>query len=112
MYYLLTCIIEIIILIILSERRINILLFSLLINALTNIPLNLFLKFNKFDSVFIYYLIVIILEILIIFIESVLYYLVIKDKKKSIMYGFFCNSFSFSIGILIMSLLSLANISF
>ena len=97
---------------ILSEGRKTVLLFSFLINAITNIPLNLFLKYYKFESNLSYFLIVVGLEILIVFIESALYYLIIKDKKKSILYGFFCNAFSFSIGLIITSLLSVANINF
>lgn len=110
-YYLLTCLIEVIVLLILFERRMIVLLSSLVINALTNIPLNLFLKYYIFDSMLQYYLVVIGLEILIVFIEAFLYYLIIKDKKKSLLYGFFCNAFSFSVGLLLTSLLSLTNIT-
>lgn len=110
-YYLLTCLIEIIILLILSERRKKVILFSLLINAITNIPLNLFLRYNKIDSILYHNLTVIVFEIIIMFIESLLYFFIIKEKKKSFMYGFFCNAFSFTIGIIITELLSIANVN-
>ncbi|MBE6137514.1 MAG: hypothetical protein E7176_03865 [Erysipelotrichaceae bacterium] len=99
--FILTAIIEFVALLFIGVRRKNILLYSILINLITNVPLNLFLYLYDYKSELIYWLIVLLLEILILFIEAVLYFIAIKKIKKSFICSFICNSYSFLIGLLI-----------
>lgn len=102
--FILTVIIEFIALWFIGERKKGILSYSILINLITNVPLNIFLYFYNYKSELMYWLIVLLLELLIFFIEAILYKIVIKNTKKSFMYSFICNSYSFLIGLLILVL--------
>lgn len=99
--YILTCLIEVIMLIILHEKNKKILLFSLVVNLITNVPLNIFINLYNFTSIFNYFVIVIGIELLIITIEWLLYTLVIKDCVKSIKYACILNLTSYLVGIVI-----------
>ena len=105
--YLLTVLLEMIVLMIFREKRIKVYIASIIINSLTNVPLNLFLLTYHFCNDWYYIITLISLELIIIVIEVLLYYFVIKDKKRSIIYGVFCNLYSFLIGLIIVILVKL-----
>ncbi len=105
--YLLTVLLEIMVLMIFREKRIKVYIASIIINLITNVPLNLFLLTYYFSNDWHYIITLISLELLIIVIEVLLYYLLIKDKKRSIIYGVFCNLYSFLIGLIIAILVKL-----
>lgn len=105
--YTLTCAIELITLIILKEKNKKILLCSLLINLITNIPLNLFICFSNFKTLLDYFAIVIGLELFIMTIEGLLYYLLNRDIHKSIKYAIILNVTSYLVGLGITLLFSI-----
>ena len=74
-----TIIIELGVLLLLGERRKRVLWSSIAVNILTNIPLNLFL-----NSV-----------------ETLWYYLFVKNIKQAAIYSALCNAISFLIGLLV-----------
>ena len=71
-----TIIIEFIVLRLLKENDKKVLLSSVIINTLTNLPLNLFVP-NDMVSIAI-------AEVVIVMIEAIWYYLFVKDIKKAI----------------------------
>lgn len=99
--FLLTCIIEFIALIIIKERDKKILNYSVIVNLITNIPLNLFILNFSFKNIVQYFIIVISLEIVIIIIEWLLYYLLLKNIKKSLKYAIILNITSYIMGLII-----------
>lgn len=76
-------------------------LYSLGINAITNIPLNIFFLSFHFSSMFSYFMVLFVFEAVIWSIESVGYIFLLKSEKEGIKYGVCCNAFSLIIGILI-----------
>ncbi len=102
--YLLTCVIELLVLLILKEKNKKILFGSLVINLITNVPLNLFINNYHFETLLNYFVLIIGLELLIITIEGLLYYLIDRNINKSIKYAITLNVTSYLIG-LILSLL-------
>lgn len=99
--YLLTCLIELITLIIIKVKDKKILNYSIIVNLLTNVPLNLFIVNFNFKDIIQYFIIVIILELVIILIEGLLYYILLKDIKKSLKYSVILNVTSYIIGLVI-----------
>ena len=89
-----TIIIELGVLLLLQEKRKKVLLSSVFVNILTNIPLNLYVRYvnNGWTEI-------IVGEILVFFIETVWYFLFIKEWKKAIVYSLLCNAISFLIGL-------------
>ncbi|MDE7213800.1 MAG: hypothetical protein K2N42_04405, partial [Anaeroplasmataceae bacterium] len=69
----LTLLIETIVLVILKERRIKVYVVSIIMNIVTNISLNLIGYHLVINSIWLYYIIVILLEILIWFLEGIGY---------------------------------------
>lgn len=98
----LTILIEGITLIILKEQRL--IKYSFLINTLTNIPLNLILKLFT-DNFIVYIIILIILEIIIIAIETIFYNLILKNKKYAFKISIILNISSFIIGTILLNLI-------
>ena len=103
---LLTIGIEALVLCFMKERRIKVYISMLVMNCLTNIPLNIFtlLCMKDYNSYFMMILVHLI-EIGIIEIESIIYYFVTREKKRSILYGVFCNLYSYIIGGILVSIL-------
>ena len=91
---LLTIIIEWIVLRLIGENSKKILLYSMLINAATNLPLNIFVARAALSTQ-------LTAELLIVLIEALLYCIVIKDIRKSFVYSTLCNATSFLTGVLI-----------
>ena len=97
-----TILIEGVILFQLKERRLKIYIAMIIMNVVTNVPLNVFsiLALNKWDLGFIV-LFVPCIEIGIALIETLAYYFYTKEKTRSIIYGIFCNAYSYIIGAII-----------
>lgn len=91
---LLTIIIEWIALRVMGENSKKILLYSVLINTATNLPLNIFVAEEALSTQ-------LTAELLIILIEAILYYIIINDIKKSFVYSTLCNTISYTTGIII-----------
>lgn len=95
--FLLTSIIELLTLICLKVKDIRVYLASVFINLFTNVILNILFTY------FLSYTIINILisELIILIIEAIFYYLLIKKWGLSFKYSFFCNLASFVIGSII-----------
>ena len=91
---LLTIAIEWIVLRVMGEESRKILLYSMLINTATNLPLNIFVAQAALSTQ-------LTAELLIVLIEALLYCIVIKDIRKSFIYSTLCNATSYLTGILI-----------
>lgn len=98
---LLTISIESIVLILLREKRMKVLIFSVFLNCITNLSLNLILYFFGTKTIEIYFSRAILLEIVVWTIEGFAYYGLLKDKKTAIKYALLCNMTSFLLGLLI-----------
>ena len=90
-----TIIIEYIVLRCLGERRQKILLSSVVINLLTNVPLNFYIDAAGYTLPHI-----IMGEVAVVVIEALWYWLFTRDLKRSAVYSFLCNAISFLIGLL------------
>ena len=90
-----TIIIEYIVLRCLGERRQKILLSSVVINLLTNVPLNFYIDFAGYDWPHI-----LLGEAVVIIVETLWYWLFTRDLHQSAVYSFLCNAISFLIGLL------------
>lgn len=80
----------------LGERRKIILCASVVVNCLTNVPLNLFLIFISYG-----WTEIAIGEITVLILETLWYYIFTKEWKRSAAYSFFCNAISFLSGLFI-----------
>ena len=73
-----------------------------IMNIITNLTMNvLIIKINLPN----YHLMVLILEIIVVIIESCVYYALIKKLKSAFILSFVANVFSYGMGILLMDLL-------
>ncbi len=91
-----TIIIEYVVLLLLGEKRKRILYSSVLVNTLTNVPLCAYLLLT--DSSFID---VIIGELLVVIIEAIWYYILLRDRSQALIYSLLCNAISFLTGLLV-----------
>ena len=79
-----------------GEKRKKVYIAMLIMNLFTNVPLNIY-SVVALDSRFIAYVPLIIIGITIV--ETIVYLFVTgKEIKKSILYGIFCNAYSFVVG--------------
>lgn len=84
-----TLVIELLVLLCLKERRWEVLGVALVMNLLTNLPLNLYLLTHFPDG---YPLGVVIgLELGVVVVEAMIYWLVIREVRKSVLYALACN---------------------
>lgn len=98
-----TILIELGVLCLLGEKRKLVLLSSVIINVLTNVPLNVFsYLLHGFGEV-------LIAELIIAIIEALWYFLWVKDIREAICYGFLCNAVSFLVGLLVFLIVCLFN---
>ena len=83
----------------LKERRKKVLLSSIAVNVLTNVPLNLYLNFidDSFGSILIG-------EGAVFLIEAVWYWFFTRSLKQATIYSFLCNAISFLVGWLLFML--------
>ena len=95
----LTILIEYGVLWMLKERRMTVLISSIGINVLTNLPLSLYLYHigNNFGNILIG-------EVAIFLIEAVWYWFFTRSLKQAVIYSFLCNAISFLIGELLLIL--------
>lgn len=92
----LTILIEYGVLWMLLERRKKVLLSSIAVNVLTNVPLNLYLYFNDDRNGTI-----LIGEVVVFLVEAVWYWFFTRNLKQAAIYSFLCNAISFLIGLLL-----------
>ena len=91
----LTILIELGVLWLLMERRRKVLALSIVINVLTNVPLNLVMMQVGYSTKA-----VLIGELIVLIVEALWYLLFIKDLRKALIYSLLCNAVSFLIGLL------------
>ncbi len=104
----LTILIETIVLLILNARY-KIIMLSVLINIITNVSINLIIFLIAIHSILEYILTVVILEAIVIIVETFYYYIITKQLSKSIIYGVVCNIGSYFIGLIIQLITNLVN---
>jgi len=90
-----TILIELVVLLLLRERGRLVLGSSVIINILTNIPLNLYVVY--IDSSM---MTIVIGELLVIVVEALWYYLFLRVLSRAFIYSFLCNAISFLTGLL------------
>ena len=90
-----TILIEFVVLLLLRERSWLVLGSSVVINILTNIPLNLFVFYvdNRI-------MMIALGELLVIVVEAVWYYLFLRNLSRAFIYSSLCNAISFLMGLL------------
>jgi len=93
-----TIIIELLMLLIQREKNYKIYLFSVLINVITNVSLNVGIQLVEPSY---YYLAVTLSEAMIVLIEALSYFLICKDFKKSLRISLVCNLTSFLLGLIL-----------
>ncbi len=91
-----TIVIEYGVLALLGEKRRKVLLSSVVINILTNIPLNLFLLYVYGGATAIF-----VGELIVIIVEALWYYHFVRDIKQATTYSLLCNAISFLLGLLV-----------
>lgn len=91
----LTVLIELGVLWLLMERRGKVLALSVVINVLTNVPLNLYVMRVGYSTK-----VVVIGELLVFIVEALWYLIFIRDIKKAVVYSLLCNAVSFLLGLL------------
>lgn len=91
----LTILIELGVLWLLMERRRKVLVLSVVINVLTNVPLNLVVMHVGYST-----MTVLIGELLVFIVEALWYLIFIRDVRKAFIYSLLCNAVSFLIGLL------------
>jgi hypothetical protein len=95
-----TILIELVVLLLLRERRRRVLGASVFINVCTNVPLNLLAgHLHDLGDV-------LLAEFLVVVVEALWYAIWTKDFKQAVVYGFLCNAISFLVGLLFLLLLA------
>ena len=90
-----TVLIELGVLWLLMERRGKVLALSVVINVLTNVPLNLYVMHVGYSTK-----VILTGELLVFIVEALWYLIFIRDIKKAVVYSFLCNAVSFLSGLL------------
>lgn len=98
----LTIIVEWCMLLIMGEKRKSVLYSSVPINALTNLPLNVFVASAGA-------LAIVMAEVMIVLVEAILYFIITKDIRQSVIYSALCNIASLFLGILVLLMILLIN---
>jgi hypothetical protein len=101
-----TILIEMGVLWFLLERRKKVLLSSIAVNVLTNIPLNLYvLLVNESMGG------ILIGEVIVILVEALWYWFFTHSIRQAVIYSFLCNAISFLIGMLLWLIFSFCEIN-
>ena len=87
-------------LLLLGEKRKKVLLASVVVNILTNIPLNLYLLYVRND-----WSTLLVGEILVVLVEALWYDFFVKNLRLAAIYSLLCNAISFLTGTLIQLIL-------
>ena len=90
-----TILIELAVLLLLRERRAKVLMASVVVNILTNVPLNLFV--NCINSSL---LAILCGEIIVVLVETFWYFFFLSNLSRAFVYSFLCNAISFLTGLL------------
>ncbi|MBR1503516.1 MAG: hypothetical protein IJ618_06515 [Prevotella sp.] len=88
-----TVVIELAVLLFLRERRRKVLLGSVCLNVLTNVPLNFYYGYVCSD-----WATVVVGEILVVLVEALGYWWLIRNVQQALVYCILCNAISFLIG--------------
>lgn len=91
-----TILLESLLLLCMRERRWKVLAVSVVLNILTNVPLNVFIMTYGVTSP----LHLVALECLVVVVEFIGYWLVLHERRRAFKYSFLCNSFSALVGCL------------
>ena len=97
-----TIIIECLVIYIFRERDFIFYIYWAAVTSFTNLALNLILSLLFSEVGVMYYLTVILLEIIVVVGEYLLCNIYLNDKVKSIKYSVICNLTSFLVGLIIM----------
>ena len=97
-----TIVIEYGVLRLLGEIRKKVLWSSVIVNILTNVPLNLMVVDYDFD-----WGVILIGEAVVIVVETLWYYFFVKAFRQACVYGVLCNAISFLTGVLVLMILDL-----
>jgi len=95
-----TIVIELGVLLCLGERRRKVLLGSVVINVLTNVPLNLYAIYVDYGPTT-----VIVGEMLVMVVEELWYAWLIRDWRQAFLYSLLCNAVSYLTGLLFQMLM-------
>lgn len=97
-----TILIELVVLLLLAERRWPVLGASVVVNVLTNIPLNLFVIYvdSRFTTILLG-------EVVVVAVETLWYYLFLRILSRAFTYSLLCNAISFLTGLLVQLLVAL-----
>ncbi|MBR4387633.1 MAG: hypothetical protein IKT00_00410 [Prevotella sp.] len=99
-----TILIELVVLWLLGETRRKVLWSSVVVNTLTNVPLNLWLSETPRAPLFRgeegWMLAVAIGEVLVVIVETIWYWWFVREVKRAVVYSVLCNAISFLTGVL------------
>ena len=98
---LLTIAIEVGMLMLMGEKRRGVLIGAVVVNMLTNVPLNYFLLTFEGGTEHL-----IMGELLVLLVEAVWYYLFVRQWRKAAIYSLLCNATSFLVGVLLQYIIS------
>ena len=90
-----TIVIELSVLWVLRERRTDVLCSAVVVNVLTNVPLNLFVTYVSHSLA-----VVVVAELTVVFVEALWYYYFVAHWRQALTYSFLCNGFSLLLGLL------------
>ncbi len=93
-----TIVIELGVLWFLRERRAKVLWASVVINVLTNVPLNLIMLHLPHPTPIIY---IVIGELSVVLVETLCYYALLRSWRQAAIYSVLCNAISFLMGLLV-----------
>jgi hypothetical protein len=93
-----TIVIELGVLWFLRERRAKVLWASVVINVLTNVPLNLIMLHLPHPTPIIY---IVIGELSVVLVETLCYYALLRSWRQATIYSVLCNAISFLMGLLV-----------
>jgi hypothetical protein len=98
-----TIVIEWGVLLFIGERRRNVLLASVVMNVLTNVPLNLYAVYVEFQG----WSALIAGELLVVVVEALGYRMLLGDWRQAGIYSLLCNAISFLTGELLVLIILL-----
>ena len=99
----LTIVIEMLCLLILQKND-KIIIASVVLNVVTNVTLNFILYFFLDAKLIIYVFLLVILEILVLFVETYVYYKLIRNIRQALFLSLLLNVTSFLLGLLILNI--------
>lgn len=96
-----TIVIELGVLLMLGETRRRVLWSSVVVNVLTNVPLNHFLQYVD-DS----WTALCVGEVLVVVVEAVWYWCFVREVQRALVYSILCNAISMLLGMLLLIVLA------